>query len=107
MHSAYAKGEDKGKPYAANTPDHLLRVYTTYRLPGTRWTIGGNVRAQSAISNSGDGYTIRQGSYTVVGLLAKYQVSRQAEIGLTVDNLFDRRYYSAVGDPWFLSLIHI
>ncbi|QQB32587.1 TonB-dependent siderophore receptor [Achromobacter deleyi] len=101
VHSAYAKGEDKGKPYAANTPDHLLRVYTTYRLPGTRWTIGGNVRAQSAISNSGDGYTIRQGSYTVVGLLAKYQVSRQAEIGLTVDNLFDRRYYSAVGDPWF------
>lgn len=103
VHSAYAKGADKGKPYAANTPDHLFRLYTTYRLPNTSWTLGGNLKAQSGISNSGDGYTVRQGSYALVGLLAKYQITRQAEVSLTVDNLFDRRYYSTVGDPWFYS----
>lgn len=101
VHSEHAKGADKGKPYATQTPDHVVRLYTTYRVPGTALTLGGNVKAQSRISNSGEQYKVRQGGYAIVALMAKYQVNARTEVGLTLDNLFDRRYYSAVGDPWF------
>lgn len=101
VHSEHAKGANKGDPYANNMPDHLLRLHTTYRIPATGWTIGGNLRTQSRIYQKSGSYRVEQGSHTLVGLMAKYQLSRQAEIGMTVDNLFDRKYYESVGNPWF------
>ncbi|MNR66866.1 Ferric-pseudobactin BN7/BN8 receptor precursor [compost metagenome] len=29
--------------------------------------------------------------------MAKYQISRQAEVGIAVNNLFDRNFYDAIG----------
>lgn len=101
VHSEHRKGPDQGKPYASNLPDHLFRLYTAYRLLDTKWTVGGNVKIQSRIFNSGADYTVRQGGYALVGLMAKYQLNKQAELSMTVDNLFDRRYYNAVGEPSF------
>lgn len=95
--SKYGSGEMQGKEYATYTPDHILRTYTSYRLPNTNWTVGANVRLQSKIYGEGTTYRINQGAYAVLGLMAKYQVSKQMEITANINNLFDRRYYDTVG----------
>ena len=95
--SEYGNGSNKGQAYGTYMPQHILRAYTTYLIPGTDWTVGGNVRAQSRMYTEGTGFHIEQGSYTIVGLMAKYRINKQAEVGMTVNNLFDHRYYESVG----------
>lgn len=97
--SKYGKnnGANTGQPYATNIPDHIFRLHTSYQLPDTAWTVGGNVRYQSKVYQEGAGFRIRQGGYAVAGLMAKYQINKQADLGLVVNNLFDRRYYDPVG----------
>lgn len=45
----------------------------------------------------GSGFRIEQGGYAIVGLMAKYRINKQAEVGMTVNNLFDHRYYESIG----------
>ncbi|RLU11135.1 TonB-dependent siderophore receptor [Pseudomonas prosekii] len=104
-----------GEKQRANTtqPLNMLRISTAYRLPGD-WhamTVGGAVNWQSDIwGNSnrpigrdadGDLITenakIRQGAYTVVKLMSRYEFDRHLSASLNVDNLFDERYYDNVG----------
>lgn len=104
-----------GEKQRANTtqPLNMLRISTAYRLPGD-WhamTVGGAVNWQSDIwgkSNrpigrdaEGDLITenakIRQGAYTVVKLMSRYEFDRHLSASLNVDNLFDERYYDNVG----------
>ncbi|PWE41192.1 TonB-dependent siderophore receptor [Pseudomonas prosekii] len=104
-----------GEKQRANTtqPLNMLRISTAYRLPGD-WhamTVGGAVNWQSDIwgkSNrpigrdaDGDLITenakIRQGAYTVVKLMSRYEFDRHLSASLNVDNLFDERYYDNVG----------
>ncbi|MDR2678589.1 MAG: TonB-dependent receptor, partial [Zoogloeaceae bacterium] len=91
--SKYAEGEEKGDPYNTVVPKHMFRAFTTYHIPGTGWTVGGNVRAQSNSYSTDNVYYIKQSSYALVGLMAKYQLNSQAEISATVDNLFDKKYW--------------
>lgn len=95
--SEYARGDLRGEPYLSYAPDHILRAHTTYRVAGTPWTVGGHVRMQSKTYTETDSFRIRQGAYAVAGLVARYQINQHADIGLTVNNLFDRRYYDAIG----------
>ena len=102
VQSEYGSGSNKGKDYGTYRPKHLFRAYTSYLIPGTDWTVGGNVTAQTKIHSEGtdwygQSFRIDQGGYAVVGLMAKYQISKQAEIGMTINNLFDRRYYQSIG----------
>lgn len=93
----YRNGSNKGQAYGTYMPEHIFRVYTTYLIPGTDWTVGGNVRTQSRMYTKGTGLLIEQGGHTVVGLMAKYRINERAEVGMTVNNLFDRRYYESIG----------
>lgn len=86
----------KGDPYNSYLPKQILRVYTTYQIPGTAWTVGGNIRAQNRVYTQRPTFRIEQGGYSIVGLMAKYQIKKHAEISLMVDNLFDRRYYDPI-----------
>ena len=60
------------------SPLHLVKVSTTYDLPGDRWTVGGQVRWQSAIYAEGEDwdlfaglpFRIDQPDYAVVDLMA-------------------------------------
>jgi outer membrane receptor for ferric coprogen and ferric-rhodotorulic acid len=47
--------------------------------------------AQSRTSGSG-GISIKQGGFALLGLMAKYQISQQAEVRITANNVFDRKY---------------
>lgn len=82
-------------------PRRLLRVATSYRLPGTwnKLTIGGSLNYQSDIYY--DEYyglgRASQGGLTLLGLMARYDFNSNVSASLNIENLTDRRYYSGLG----------
>lgn len=114
----YNRNEDRERRgiYSTITPRHLLKVWTTWQLPGggRNWTVGGGVIAQSAetligrirASNpetwswegSNTPFFYRQGGYAVWSASAGYRIDRHWTASLLVGNLFDRRYYASLGD---------
>ncbi|MCI0914562.1 TonB-dependent siderophore receptor [Pseudomonas putida] len=100
--------------FDTDTPEHLFKLTTTYRFEGPleKLRIGGNISWQSRIYNDftvadGSEYRLVQGSYAVTDLMAGYQVNKHLDLQLNANNVFDRKYYSAVatsvnyaGDTW-------
>lgn len=90
-------------------PRQMVRLWTTYRMPGDwrRLTVGGGVNWNSGISYTGEIWqigkmaTARQSSYAVVGLMARYEVNDQLTLSMNVNNLFDRKYISAMSGWWY------
>ena len=94
---AKAQGSNKvGARFAPERPTRLLRLATSYRLPGAlnAWRVGGALRAQNGIFKTT--VPIRQGGYAIADLNAGWQASRQLDVNLSVTNLFDRRYYQSI-----------
>ncbi|WP_283809270.1 TonB-dependent siderophore receptor [Nitrobacter winogradskyi] len=116
--SKYAAGELSGERYGTWLPRHNMRLTTAYKVPGTDWTLGGNLSARSQIYRddvswfTGETARIRSGALLLVGLMAKYQINPNAELVMTVSNLFDKtyraavetKYYSAFGEPRRMSI---
>jgi outer-membrane receptor for ferric coprogen and ferric-rhodotorulic acid len=99
-----------------STPPHLLKIWTSARLSGaySRWTIGGSLRAQTAappsLFDSCDPQSLAPESpncfryvttrpYAVLDLRAGYQLSRNWQVALNVNNVFDKRYYLSQDTP--------
>lgn len=92
-------------------PRHLLRLSTSYRLPGDwrRLTLGGSIQIQgwtetstiigrpTGVANTYDTPSIKNGGYALFGARASYQLSDKTTLSLAVDNLFDRTYYRQYG----------
>lgn len=100
-----------GDPFNTFLPQHIARAYGTYLLPGDRLTVGGGVSFQSDIYDTGpipsgafddsDNAVlapgrVEQDAFALVNLLARYKLSEQATVGINVDNLFDKTYYSSL-----------
>lgn len=107
------RNKQTGQRYAKNTPSHLFKIWTTYRLPqvNERWTLGAGLIVQSRSSVSGEAfvdvgngnfasapYNSRQGGYTVVNASVRYDLSKSLSATLNVNNLFDKRYYAGLGE---------
>lgn len=96
----HRKAEDaQGQAALTYDPENMLRLSGTYDLSGgaRRTVAGAAVRWQSDIykENSGpNGETARQGSYVVVDLMARQQLSSGLTASLNINNLLDRTYYS-------------
>lgn len=91
-----ADGEDINTLY----PTQLLRLFTTYRLPGAlnKLTIGGGINWQDsiytyAINPAGNPEKIEQDAYALVNLMARYEVTDNLTAQLNVNNLTDEKYY--------------
>jgi outer membrane receptor for ferric coprogen and ferric-rhodotorulic acid len=91
LRSEYGAGEQKGDRYETRIPAHIFRLSSTYRIPGSNWTVGGNLRTQSSTYQV-RGVKIEQSGFTLLGLMAKYQINKQAEISITANNVLDRSY---------------
>ncbi|MDO8825789.1 TonB-dependent siderophore receptor [Methylophaga sp.] len=95
-----------GYPLATTQPEHVVRLFTTYRLPGdlNRITIGGGVKWQSVFygniySGTIDDYTlIKQSDYTLVDLMARYQYNEHLNFTLNANNVFDKKYLIGLGN---------
>lgn len=85
------------------SPAKMLKLFTTYTLPGQlhNLTIGGGINWQSKIyteTNSPKGMQlIGQGSYAVYSLMSRYQFTPQLSLAINLENLFNRHYYTQVG----------
>ena len=92
-----------GNPIQTDQPRSLVRLFTTYRLPGdwNRLTVGGGVNWQShvyTIANGPNGEErVGQGSYALVNLMARYRFDKSLSAQLNINNLMDRKYYSQIG----------
>lgn len=95
--------DGQGEPIQTNQPRSLIRLFTTYRLPGawSRLTVGGGVNWQSRVHQIARGPNgdepVGQAGYTITNLMARYAVNDRLTAQLNVDNLFDRKYYSQIG----------
>ena len=83
-------------------PRRLLRLFTTYRLPGAwdKLSIGGGVNWEgetytivpNAPPNTNGG-RVGQASFALVNLMARYEFSRALSAQLNVNNLFDKKHF--------------
>jgi outer membrane receptor for ferric coprogen and ferric-rhodotorulic acid len=95
-----------GYPLSTTKPEHVARVFTTYRLPGAldKVTVGGGISYQSGFygqiySNSVGDYTrIKQGGYSLVDLMSRYQYNEHLSFVVNANNVFDKRYLSGLGN---------
>ena len=88
----------EGQTFNSYTPKHLLRVWSTYRLPGDlqAFTVGGGVNAQSASYRQVGSIWANNGGRAVWSAVVKYQINHHWTAALNVNNLFDKRYYGSV-----------
>ncbi|WP_028946035.1 TonB-dependent siderophore receptor [Pseudomonas vranovensis] len=90
-------------------PANMVKLWTTYRLPGdlNRLTIGGGANWQSGthitVTPSTALGTVKasQDQFTVVNLMARYQLTDQLSTTLNVNNVFDKKYISALDTTFF------
>jgi outer membrane receptor for ferric coprogen and ferric-rhodotorulic acid len=107
----YARTRDKdeqriyGFPLASSKPEHVVRTFTTYRLPGAldQFTVGGGISWQSAFYGQSSSPTagstlLKQGGYTLVDLMTRYQYDDHLSFTANANNVFDKKYMSGLGN---------
>nr|WP_240158335.1 TonB-dependent receptor [Pantoea sp. Tr-811] len=90
-------------------PANMVKLWTTYRLPGALepLTVGGGMNWQSGIhftaTPADQGKTVKatQGQFAVFNLMARYQFNEQLSTTLNVNNLFDKKYLSALDTTFY------
>lgn len=95
------------------TPKHMLKMWTTWRLPGelSRWTVNGGVVTQSesyvtgtALATAGGTtyvpYRFAEGAYAILNASVQYELSERWSVGLYGDNLSNKTYIQKVGLPY-------
>ncbi|MBW7899893.1 MAG: TonB-dependent siderophore receptor [Rhodocyclaceae bacterium] len=93
----------EGTRFDTAFPEHLFKLSTLYRLPGNlnQWRVGAGIQWQSEIYktgvNAGTPFRIEQKTYAVADLTLGYQASKNVDVQLNIDNLFDKRYYHSLG----------
>ncbi|WP_145191692.1 TonB-dependent receptor [Pseudomonas sp. URMO17WK12:I11] len=114
---------NQGNAIRTTDPKRLLKLFTSYRLPGAldAWTIGGGVQAQSEIYSRAPanargvnpGAVASQSGYAVYNAMVNYRFNDNYSLQLNANNLFDKKYYRQVaptptgyywGDPRNVSL---
>lgn len=98
-----------GKAIQTTFPRHLVKLWTTYRLPGElhRLTVGGGMNWQSRVYSDIEAWQINstlhweQKAYSVASLMARYDVSDKLSATVNVANLFDKQYTASVSDWWY------
>lgn len=85
--------DNQGKVFSQWTPRHLLRVWSSYRLPGAgqQWSVGGGTTLQS--HTVGDERSFKVPGFAVWNARVAYQVTPEVSVALNLNNLFDKRYY--------------
>ena len=88
-------GDDTVKDY---TPDTLVRLATSYRLPQVNQVkLGMAYNWQSKTTrDQGFGITTKQDSYGVLNAFVNYQINKNLSVSLNGNNLTDEKYLSSL-----------
>ena len=89
---------NEGTPFRTQTPRHLLKLWTQYRLPVAegRWSVGGGVNAQSSYYALNGTVRSEQDPYAVFKMNVSYRFSEKMIASLVINNVFDKEYYSGI-----------
>lgn len=96
------KAEDAaGFDVNSNYPRKLFRVYTTYKVPGqlSGLTVGGGVNWEGRTytvdpgAPAGTNGLIEQDSFSLVNLMARYDITKQLSVQLNVNNALDKKHF--------------
>ncbi len=84
--------EEQGKVFSTITPKHMLRAWASYRLPGewNQLTVGGGITTQS--HTLGYDRSFKLAGFTLANLRLSYQATREVNVAVNVNNVFDKRY---------------
>ncbi|MFU2024508.1 TonB-dependent siderophore receptor [Bordetella avium] len=97
----YLKDQNsQGQAFAWYTPKHIFHLWTTYQLPGdwSAFTIGGGVNVQSGQSRQIGATTVQASGRAIWNAYSKYQINPNWAATVNLNNLLNKRYYSAVGN---------
>ncbi|ENO90472.1 TonB-dependent siderophore receptor [Thauera linaloolentis] len=102
--SHFSAKDASDKDVNTSHPRTLLRLFTTYRLPGEwhRLTLGGGVNWQSRVyydKVGPNGERQQQDAYALASLMASYDFSPALSLQMNVNNVFDKQYQRAVN--WY------
>ncbi|KFZ36638.1 porin [Shewanella mangrovi] len=91
------KAEDAdGNKVQTTAPRKQLKLFTTYQfqqlLP--ELTIGGGINWQSASYSDSGSVHIDQGAYSLVNVMARYDINDSMDLQFNVENLLDKKYYA-------------
>lgn len=79
-----------------DSPRKQFKLFTTYQfvkqLPAL--TVGGGLNWQSKSYAQGTTRNVEQDAYTIVNLMARYNINESMDLQLNVNNLFDKKYYN-------------
>jgi len=100
-YSQYDAEDASGTPVNTDTPDKQFKLFTTYQfmelLP--QLTIGGGVNWRDEVyllNQDQEKFTYQKG-YSLVNLMARYELSESMSLQFNMSNVFDEKYYSQKG----------
>ncbi|GLU27992.1 TonB-dependent receptor [Brucella sp. NBRC 12950] len=100
-HKKLLEGSEDNMFRPTYSPDHLVKVWGDYsftdQLEGL--SLGGGVRFQSQTSRTVGTVEVVQDPYAIFSARIGYQFNEHLQAALTVDNLFDKKYYQTIGAP--------
>ncbi|QEI08280.1 TonB-dependent siderophore receptor [Pigmentiphaga aceris] len=103
-YTSFTAKDALGAPINTSHPRSLVKLYTTYRMPGAleNLTVGGGVRWQSRMyqtvtAPANQRVRVEQSAYALVDLMARYQFTPKVSASLNLNNVFDKKYYSQIG----------
>lgn len=104
-YSIFEAEDAAGQKVNTDHPRQLLKLFTTYRLPGAmdRLTVGGGVNWRSknytdALNSvTGLPFRLQQPAFTLVSLMARYEFNDKLSAQANIENVTDETYYSQIG----------
>ncbi len=105
-------GDQLGTVFMPQTPEHLFKLWTTYRFAGDleRLTVSAGLNGQSKNFSQGTvtlydstgaptgsaPFKFTQDAYAVVNVRAAYTINDRWSLSLNLNNLLDEKYYQTV-----------
>ena len=100
----YVAEDGDGNAINPMLPRTSLKLFAAYNVPAlSQLTLGGGVNWQTHVwqdvaAPEGNGtWRAEQGSYALVNLFGRYQVTKQLSVQANLNNLFDKSYDTYVG----------
>ncbi|GAB1617463.1 TonB-dependent siderophore receptor [Pseudomonas sp. NGC7] len=82
-------------------PRTTAQIFTTYKLSGIleKVTLGGGVKWQSRfLGSSTSTREAEQDPYSLTSLMARYELTKNIDLSININNVFDRKYATQKGD---------
>lgn len=99
----YVAEDGDGNAVSPTLPRTSLKLFAAYNVPSlSALTVGGGVNWQTHVwqdvaAPEGNGtWRAEQGSYALVNLFGRYQVTKQLSVQANLNNLFDKSYDTSV-----------